>query len=83
MCLIVDAPGTEKEGKACEESILGLVAHGETSVRAAKANGRMEEVTSIDHSARNFFGDSRRVVHARAREMARRVPVVRRPRHAA
>jgi len=30
-----------------------------------------------------FFEDSRRVVRARAREMARRVPVVRRPRHAA
>ena len=77
------APGTEKDGKACGESILGLIAHGDASVRAAKANGRIKEVTSVDHSARNFVGDSRRVVHARAREIARRVPVVRRPRHAA
>jgi hypothetical protein len=80
---IVDAPGAEKEGKACAESILGLIAHGDASVRAAKANGRIKEVTSFDHSARSFFGDGRRVVHARAREMARRIPVVRRPRHAA
>lgn len=47
---------TEKQGKACAESILGLIARGDASVRAAKANGGITEVTSIDHSARNFFG---------------------------
>jgi hypothetical protein len=83
MRMIVDAPGTEKGGKACAESILGLIAHGDASVRAVKANGRIKEVTSVDHSVWNFFGDSRRVVDARAREIARRVPVVRRLRHAA
>jgi len=49
-------PGTTKEGKACAESILGLMARGDASVRAAKANGGITEVTGIDHSARNFFG---------------------------
>lgn len=49
-------PGTMKEGKACAESILGLVARGDASVRAAKANGGITKVTSIDHSARNFLG---------------------------
>ena len=48
--------GTAKEGKACAESILGLVAKGDASVRAAKENGGITEVTSVDHSARNFFG---------------------------
>ena len=50
------AAGQEKEGKACAESILGLMARGDASVRAAKENGGITEVTGIDHSARNFFG---------------------------
>jgi hypothetical protein len=47
--------GTAKEGKACAESILGLLARGDASVRAAKQNGGITEVTSVDHSARNFL----------------------------
>ncbi len=49
-------PATEKTGKACAESILGLIARGDASVRAAKLNGDISEVNSIDHSARNFLG---------------------------
>lgn len=49
------APGALKEGKACAESILGLLARGDASVRAAKQNGKVTEVTSVDHSARNFL----------------------------
>ena len=44
-----------KEGKACAESILGLLARGDASVRAAKLNGGITDVTSVDHSARNFL----------------------------
>ena len=51
-----ESSGTQKQGKACAESILGLVARGDASVRAAKVNGGITEVTSIDHSARNFLG---------------------------
>lgn len=50
------SPGAVKEGKACAESILGLIARGDASVRKAKENGGITEVTGIDHSARNFFG---------------------------
>jgi hypothetical protein len=49
-------PGGMKVGKACAESILGLIARGDASVRAAKENGKITEVFSVDHSARNFFG---------------------------
>jgi len=49
------SPST-KEGRACAESILGLIAHGDASVRAAKEAGGIKEVTVIDHSARNFLG---------------------------
>jgi TRL-like protein family len=48
-------PGELKEGKACAESILGLLARGDASVRAAKENGNISEVTSVDHSARNLL----------------------------
>ena len=44
-----------KSGKACAKSILGLLARGDASVRAAKENGNITEVTSVDHSARNFL----------------------------
>lgn len=47
--------GVTKQGKACADSILGLVARGDASVRAAKLNGGITEVTSVDHSARNFL----------------------------
>ena len=49
------APGELKSGKACAESILGLLARGDASVRAAKENGNISEVTSVDHSARNLL----------------------------
>lgn len=48
-------PSATKEGKACAESILGLLARGDASVRAAKENGKITEVTSVDHSARNLL----------------------------
>jgi len=49
------ASPASKEGKACAESILGLLARGDASVRAAKESGGITEVTSVDHSARNFL----------------------------
>lgn len=49
------SPGSLKEGKACAESILGLLARGDASVRAAKEIGNIKEVISVDHSARNFL----------------------------
>ena len=49
------APVALKEGKACANSILGLLARGDASVRAAKVNGKITEVTSVDHSARNLL----------------------------
>jgi hypothetical protein len=50
------ALGAMKHGKACAESILGLIARGDASVRAAKENGGIKQVTTIDHSARNLLG---------------------------
>ena len=50
-----DDKAGQKEGKACMETILGLIARGDASVRAAKINGGITEVSVVDHSARNFL----------------------------
>ena len=44
-----------KEGHACMDTILGLFARGDASVRAAKADGKISKVSVIDHSAKNFL----------------------------
>jgi hypothetical protein len=47
---------TTKEGKACATSILGAVAQGDASIVAAKANGGITKVTSVDHYAKSILG---------------------------
>ena len=47
---------TSKEGKACGTSILGAVAQGDASIVAAKANGGITKVTSVDHYAKSILG---------------------------
>ena len=47
---------TTKEGKACATTILGAVATGDASVAAAKSNGGITKVTSVDHSAKSILG---------------------------
>ena len=50
-----DDKAGQKEGRACMETLLGLLARGDASVRAAKANGGITEVSVVDHSVRNFL----------------------------
>ena len=45
-----------KEGRACVDSILGLIARGDASVRAARDSAGITEVSVVDHSAKNFLG---------------------------
>ena len=47
---------TTKEGKACATTILGAWATGDASVEAAKADGKITVVSSIDHSAKHILG---------------------------
>jgi len=51
-----DASTATKEGKACGQSILGLVATGDASISAAKAAGGITTVAVVDHSAKNILG---------------------------
>ena len=50
-----DTTKDTKEGRACMDTILGLFARGDASVRAAKADGKITDVSVIDHSAKNFL----------------------------
>ncbi len=43
-----DKVGT-KEGKACAKSILGMVATGDASIKAAAAAGGITRIDSVDH----------------------------------
>ena len=45
-----------KTGKACAQSYLTMVATGDASVQAAKANGGITQVAEVDHSAKNILG---------------------------
>ena len=47
---------TTKEGKACASSVLGWVATGDASIVAAKANGGITKVSSVDHYAKSILG---------------------------
>jgi len=45
-----------KEGKACAQTILGAWATGDASIEAAKADGKITEVSYVDHSAKSILG---------------------------
>ncbi|MBK5280979.1 MAG: TRL-like family protein [Nitrospiraceae bacterium] len=54
--IATDESVATKEGKACGTSILGWVAQGDASIVAAKANGGITKVSSVDHYAKNILG---------------------------
>jgi hypothetical protein len=45
-----------KTGQACSTSILSLVATGDSSIAAAKANGGISQVSSVDWNVSNILG---------------------------
>lgn len=56
----------QKHGKACSYNILGIVAAGDSSIKAAKARGGIKVVSHFDKSVFNlltFFGKVCTVVY--------------------
>jgi len=45
-----------KEGTACVESIMGLIARGDASIKAAAADGGIRKIGSVDHRTENILG---------------------------
>ena len=54
--IATDEAMATKEGKACGTSILGAVALGDASIVAAKANGGITKVSSVDHYVKSIMG---------------------------
>lgn len=50
--LVTDKAGT-KVGKACGRNILGFYSEGDMSIEAAKKNGKITEVSSVDKTVTN------------------------------
>jgi hypothetical protein len=50
-----DTVGT-KEGRACAQTLLGLIATGDASIKAAAAAGGITKIASVDHHSRNVLG---------------------------
>jgi len=45
-----------REGKACAQTILGMVGTGDASIDTAKRVGGITEVSSVDHSSKSILG---------------------------
>ena len=54
--LATTSTASAKEGKACAQSTLALVATGDASIAAAKAAGGITEVSYVDHYAKSILG---------------------------
>jgi hypothetical protein len=47
--------GTSKTGTACASTIIGLVNTGDASIAAAKANGGIRTVSTVDFHTKGFY----------------------------
>ena len=47
---------TSRKGEACARVIFQLFAWGDASIETAKRNGRITEVTTVDHHSFNLIG---------------------------
>lgn len=47
---------SDKRGEACASNILGIVATGNASIDAAKKNGDITKVASVEHNSSRILG---------------------------
>jgi hypothetical protein len=50
--------GVPKRGESCVKAYFGLFAGGDASIERAKANGNINEVTTVDFHSNNLLGVS-------------------------
>lgn len=48
--------GGTKVGRACAKSVLGLVASGDASIEAARIDGGITTITSVDYESKSILG---------------------------
>lgn len=51
-----EGTATSKQGQSCASNILGLLATGDASIEAAKEDGGINKVTTVDHATKNILG---------------------------
>ena len=51
--MATNAPGT-KVGRACATNILGLLIQGDMSIEAAKKNGKITQVATVDTDIKSY-----------------------------
>ncbi|GIW45426.1 MAG: hypothetical protein KatS3mg077_2708 [Candidatus Binatia bacterium] len=51
-----EATTATKQGRACAQSILGLVASGDASIEAAAKAGGIKQIVSVDHESHHILG---------------------------
>lgn len=51
-----EATSTTKQGRACAQNILGLVATGDASIDAAARAGGIKQVVSVDFESNHILG---------------------------
>ena len=50
------SPRASKSGEACATNILGLITTGDASIDAAKQNGGINQVATVDHASKSVLG---------------------------
>lgn len=53
--LVTTNSGDAKEGKACGRNILGIFSEGDMSIEAAKNNGKITNVHSVEKTVKNMI----------------------------
>lgn len=53
---VTELSTASKSGSACASNILGLFATGNASIQAAKSNGNITKVTTVDHKSTSVLG---------------------------
>jgi hypothetical protein len=51
-----EGSATSAQGEACAQNFLGLIAQGDASIEAAKENGGVSDVTTVDHKTKSILG---------------------------
>lgn len=51
-----EATTATKQGRACAQSFLGLIATGDASIEAAAKAGGIKQIVSVDHESHHVLG---------------------------
>lgn len=53
--LLITENSGSKTGRSCSKNLLGLIVEGDSSVKAAKKDGKISKVSSVDREVKRMF----------------------------